>query len=345
MLYAKGTRVRLRHSAERGIVTEILDKDLLMVRLEGEDMEIPVFVEDLERQAEETGSGTKAKIISKYTPEDPSAPEPVVESQYAILKSFGIQLAFDPNPGATAFRIFLLNDTNEAFIFHFSLVSAGKLLIEKHGKIPEVSTVELGEMLLDVLNEQPELELRCTRITTEGLAAEIAKSLKIKPKPFFSKTMTAPMLNRQVHLYRIFDRREWQADNTPTPEKEDLKTYTLRKAKPAKRTLGNLRNIAHEVEELAHFIPEIDLHIENLTEKHKKLSNADILRIQLSHFERFMEKAVQVGAERVFIIHGLGKGKLRDVIAGRLMQMEEVKTFNNNYHPRYGFGATEVILR
>ncbi|WP_428409939.1 Smr/MutS family protein [Phaeodactylibacter xiamenensis] len=43
-------------------------------------------------------------------------------------------------------------------------------------------------------------------------------------------------------------------------------------------------------------------------------------------------------------MHGIGKGKLRDSIASRLIQMPEVRSFRNEYHHRYGYGATEVIF-
>ncbi len=343
MLYAKGSRIRLRYSAEEGVVTDILDKDLLMVRLDGDGMEIPIFVEDLENAREEYTRGVKSKgfPIAPAAGISEQSATPAAESQYAILKSFGIQLAFDPAPG-NHFTIFLLNDTNQDYIFHFEWRAGVKVKMHKHGKISAVMSVELGIIHVDELNEQPEAVLKCARVTTEGPGPEMQKTIKIKAKKFFSKTTTAPILNRLVHLYKIFDKSE---PEMPAGEKEDLKAYTLRKAIPSARSKGNLRAMPHEVEELAGFVPEIDLHIENLGENYKKLSSAEIIRIQLAHFDRYMEKAVRLGAERVFIIHGVGKGRLRDAIAGRLMQMEEVKTFYNNFHPRYGFGATEVILR
>ncbi|HRD81415.1 MAG TPA: Smr/MutS family protein [Saprospiraceae bacterium] len=341
MLYAKGTRVRLRHSAEQGVVTEILDKDLLMIRLDGEDMEIPVFAEDLENNWSEKTAGVKAKVITSKSNSDTSTPAAFIpaESQYAILKSVGIQLAFDAESGGV-FNMHLLNDTDREYIFHFQLITLHKKSPEIHGKLPAVSAVPVGNMLLDDLNDQPEIHIACSRITTGGLEPGMEKVLKIKAKQFFSKTLTAPILNRPVHLYKVFDRDESPAAAT---EQEDLKTYTRRKAAPPTRTGPRLR--PHEVEELAHFVPEIDLHIEQLLPNAKKMSNGEIVKVQLAHFERFLDKALRVGAERVYIIHGVGKGKLRDIIATRLMQMDFVKTFNNDYHPRYGFGATEVILR
>jgi len=343
MLYAKGTRVRLRHSAEKGVVTDILDKDLLMIRLDGADMEIPVFSEDLENILSENSAGVKSKIITNKpnSTADPAPIAPAAESQYAILKSVGVQLAFDAATGG-AYPMYLLNDTDREYIYHFQFVTSKKKSQELHGKLTAVSAVEVGNMLLDDLNDQPEIHIGCSRISTNGLEAGMEKVLKIKAKQFFSKMLTAPILNRPVHLYKIFDRDE---SPVTAQEQEDLKTYTQRKATAPARTARGQGRRPHEVEELAHFVPEIDLHIERLLPNAKKMSNAEIIKVQLAHFESFLDKALSVGAERVYIIHGLGKGRLRDLIATRLMQIDYVKTFNNDYHPRYGFGATEVILR
>lgn len=343
MLYAKGTRVRLRHSAEQGVVTEILDKDLLMIRLDGADMEIPIFTEDLEKNWAEKAGGVKAKIITNKSNSDTLAPASFIpaESQYAILKSVGIQLAFDAESGGV-FKMYLLNDTDREYIFHFQLITLHKQSPAIHGKLSGMNAEQVGSMLLDDLNDQPEIHISCSRITTDGLDSGMTKVLKIRAKQFFSKTMTAPILNRSVHLYKIFDRDESLA---AAAEKEDLKTYTRRRTPPKYSPDRHLRPLPHEVEELANFVPEIDLHIEQLAPNAKKMSNGEIIKVQLTHFEYFLDKALRVGAERVYIIHGVGKGKLRDIIATRLMQMDFVKTFNNEYHPRYGFGATEVILR
>ncbi len=347
MLFAKGSRVVLRHSAEQGVVTDILDKDLLMVRLDGQDIEIPVFTEDLERPQDQHTSSVKARYIQ--TPPAPPALQPdlpAAESQYAILKSVGIQLAFDPRQDGKAFSLFLLNDTDFELVFHLSQEKTGRPARTCHGKLPAVHALPVGEMSIDELNDLPVLLLRCARITTAGLGPELNKELKIKPKIFFSKLTTAPILNRPVHLFRLIERKELQqAPTPPPPATEDLKTYTLRKARPASRHTSPRASYKHEVQELANFSHEIDLHAENLQGYHSRMTNGEIIRLQLGYFERFIEKAIQVGAERVFVIHGVGKGKLRDAIASRLLQMDEVKTFHNNFHPRYGFGATEVVFR
>ncbi|MBK6996084.1 MAG: Smr/MutS family protein [Lewinellaceae bacterium] len=75
-----------------------------------------------------------------------------------------------------------------------------------------------------------------------------------------------------------------------------------------------------------------------------RLDKGEILRIQLQHCHRFVEKAVRLGAPRVFLIHGVGEGKLKDAIAEQLRANPYVVKFKNEYHHKYGYGATEVIF-
>ena len=43
-------------------------------------------------------------------------------------------------------------------------------------------------------------------------------------------------------------------------------------------------------------------------------------------------------------VQSAGEGKLRDEIHDILRLKKEVKTFVNQYHPLYGFGATEIFF-
>ena len=209
-------------------------------------------------------------------------------------------------------------------------------------KLKSVSYQKLGEFLYDDLNESPEFEVECHWVTTEGLTTAEFKSLKIKPKTFFGNLRTAPFLNKPVHWYRLFEKPELVEEKST----EDLESYTKRHTKPVAKQSSTHRRAFHvpDTNELAAFNPEIDLHIEKLTDNWRKLTSGDIVKIQLSHFEAFIANAIRLGVERVFVIHGVGEGKLKDAIATRLMQNPDINTFKNEFHHRYGWGATEVIL-
>ncbi len=347
MLFAVGTKVRFLHSRDEGVVTSLLDDGMVNVLLDGSNFEIPAFVDDLVRAEDyiDANPSVKAKIVPGKQENKSKRPErPPVETQYTILKSFGIQLAFDPvlnlQGHAEKYRIVLINDTRHDVLISLELYLGGRVWLRYNGKLEHTSTHQAGELLFDQLNDSPAFEVDCWRVTTQGTGSKMHKTLRLKPKQFFSKVKTAPLLNKQAHLFRLFENLEDKAE----PREEGLEDYTRRNTPPSHPWVDIRERLPHEVVELAEFIPELDLHIEKLTPNFRKLSKAEILRLQLSHFEYYIEKAIRLGVERVFIIHGVGTGRLRDAIATRLLQMPEVNTFRNEYHPRYGYGATEVVF-
>lgn len=321
---------------------------MLQVRLDSDpSLEIPAFEEDLTRDIATEPKLSGAKFIAgkiEKKPEPP--PRRELKAQYVILKPKGLQLAFEPMPGrdgfVTRYKAWLINDTNYEFLVEFDLYVGDRTVFGSDEKIGATTVLELGDLIYDDLNDSPEVEITIQRITTAGPDEPLRKVLKIKPKQFFNSLQTAPILNMLAHLYLLFDSFEPRSPD----QQDDLKAYTREKTAP-KRTAsaGNSTPFrAFNVEEFASFIPEIDLHIENLSKGYARLDKSEILRIQLSHFERFMEKALRLGVPKVFVIHGMGEGKLRDAIADRLRGRPEVHKFKNEYHHKYGYGATEVIF-
>ncbi|MEZ4991352.1 MAG: Smr/MutS family protein [Saprospiraceae bacterium] len=341
--------MRFRHSGDIGRVTEQLDEHMVNVYLPEDDMTIPAFIEDLERidQPSPGKSPTKAKVVpgkqEKKPPPPPERKPP--EIQYNILKSKGIQLAFDPSFNSDGspreYDMVLINDTRTDWLYTIRLSFRDQIKSSQNGKLPAYSFHSIGSLLFDQLNDGPAIDIDCWRITTQGTSSKQHKTLKIKPKSFFSKQITAPLINRRVHLYLLFSPTE--AEETMTaPKEEDIKSYTRRRVSTPQEDDGV--NPFHEVVALAEFEPEIDLHIEKLVPDPKKIKPNQILRVQLEHFDRYLEEAIRLGVPRVFIIHGLGEGKLRDAIATRLMRNPDVQTFKNEFHAKYGYGATEVVF-
>lgn len=348
MLFSIGTRVRFRYTGETGTITAQLDADMLQVRLDSDpSLEIPAFEEDLERDSASERVAPGAKFIpgkQEKKPEPP--PRRELKAQYLILKPKGLQIGFEPmynrDGTVTRYKTWLINDTQEEFLVEFDLYAGERRVLGSDEKIGATTVIELGDMLYDDLNENPEAEISIRRITTAGPDEPLFKLIKIKPKQFFNSLQTAPVLNLLVYLYVAFD----SFDQPAKKADEDLKAYTQKKARPARaHSPGHSRPfLEHNIEEFAHFEPEIDLHIENLTNGFARIDKSEILRIQLMHFERFMDKAVRLGVPKVFIIHGMGEGKLRDIIGARLKEFPEVHKFKNEYHHKYGYGATEVIF-
>jgi hypothetical protein len=89
----------------------------------------------------------------------------------------------------------------------------------------------------------------------------------------------------------------------------------------------------------------VDLHIEKLSDNWKHLSNFEILTLQLKAFEKYYYLSVAHRQPGLTVIHGIGTGKLRDEIHEILKIKKEVKSFVNQYHPNFGYGATEIYFK
>jgi hypothetical protein len=86
----------------------------------------------------------------------------------------------------------------------------------------------------------------------------------------------------------------------------------------------------------------VDLHLEKIQHKTNPIHPGDALFHQLDKLEKAIDNAIAAGKMEVRIIHGLGKGKLREEIHKSLDKHPHVKSYSNEYHIKYGFGSTLV---
>lgn len=349
-MFEIGTKVRLKHTGDIGKVTALLELGIVNVYLEGDDMEIPVSEYDLESLEDATlnTAAPPPPIIPKPIPK-PTKSIPLTPTPLHSVEDLGIQLAFKsialPDGSVDKYLIYLLNGNAAAVLSSITLSFAYSTPKTIHNKINSSTSQLLGEMRFDQLNDAPVIDIECRQITTMGTGKPLRKNLKIKAKQFFKKRTSSPFFEESVYVYDIFKNLDaTKPKSKPQSSEEDLKTYTKRNAAPLRKKSKYKHFNTNNVQEFADFNNELDLHIENISPRHAKLSNSEKLRIQLLHFDTFLEKAIRLGVERVFVIHGIGKGKLKNEIATRLIQHPDVDTFKNEYHPRYGYGATEILF-
>ena len=86
----------------------------------------------------------------------------------------------------------------------------------------------------------------------------------------------------------------------------------------------------------------IDLHFESKQKGH--IAPQDVLFHQLDEFEKALDKAIAAGKLEFRVIHGLGKGKLKQEIHKLLDKHPQVKSYENNYHSKYGYGSTIIYF-
>jgi hypothetical protein len=87
----------------------------------------------------------------------------------------------------------------------------------------------------------------------------------------------------------------------------------------------------------------VDLHIEKLVEDYFGLTNSETLDIQVRHFKRKLELAVNGHINTIVFIHGVGNGVLRQAIRDMLKAYEGIEYSDASYN-KFGAGATEVRI-
>ena len=95
MLYAVGTKVRLKHTGDAGVIYKHLGRRNAECFHRKPRHGNPSFEEDLERAEDYDNTHVKAKIVATPLPKKiVKYDQQKIETQYTILKSGGLQLAF-----------------------------------------------------------------------------------------------------------------------------------------------------------------------------------------------------------------------------------------------------------
>ncbi|MCS6929496.1 MAG: Smr/MutS family protein [Saprospiraceae bacterium] len=349
MLIVPGSKVMLRFTGERGEVVCRLDEDTLLIRLEGESaVEIPAFEEDVVPITVSPPAAPATSFEAKSPTKTPSGQERrVVKSTQKLTNSQGISLVFEPMLGrdevVSRYTIWLLNDTYQECLFELVLETSVRVVLETEGKLETATAVEVGTLFAADLSDHPQVFITCRPISTEGVEAPVERSLRIRPKTFFNARQFVPILGIEAYRFILFKPQITASVQSPSTDLREL--ARSQRCAPAHTSESNTQIVdPYDVVELAEFKGEIDLHAEKLLPNYKSLDPGQILHLQLACFRDFLEKAIRLGVPKVFVIHGVGEGKLREAIAKELRHHPAVWKFKNEYHPKYGYGATEVIF-
>ena len=88
---------------------------------------------------------------------------------------------------------------------------------------------------------------------------------------------------------------------------------------------------------------EVDLHIHQLTDSTKGMTNFDMMNLQLDTARRQLEFAIRKRIPKMGFIHGVGEGVLRQELETLLGRYNNIQFYDADYKT-YGIGATEVRI-
>lgn len=337
MKFQVGDKVLILHSNEEGEVVDIINNKMVMVDVRG--VKFPAYIDQLDFPYFKRFSEKKLfpkKDGKKYVDDvkkEKTAPQKVVD---------GVWISFLPQFSTDEFgddvvenlKVHIQNRTERAYNFIYRLQFFGETSFELKNTILPFGDFYVHDVPFADMNDSPGFVIEFSLQQPEKKKADFYEtSVKLKAKQLFDRIEELKKKNEPTFSYRLFE----QYPDKPEETKIDVSTLVSKgikvyNAKEARKHLPPARSV-------------IDLHIEKLSDDWKHLSNAEILDIQLKEFEKWYELALAHHQPTLIVIHGVGSGRLRDEIHDVLRLKRDVKSFVNQYHPSYGYGATEIYFQ
>ena len=337
MKFQVGDKVLVLHSEEEGEIVEIINKEMVMVDVRGvrfpayiDQLDFPYFKRFTEKKL---FPKKKEKQYVEDIRKEKQPPHKVVD---------GVWLSFLPVMDTDEFgddvveelKVHLINRTYRSYTFFYKLQFFGQSEFELKNEIHPFADFYIHDVDFSDMSDSPSFSFEFSLHQPDKKKADYFEtSIKLKPRQLFDRIEEIKKKGEATFSYRLFeeypDKIEEDKIELGSLAAKGIKIYN---AKEARRHLPPARTV-------------VDLHIEKLSNDWNHLTNAEILDIQLREFEKWYELALAHRQPQLIVIHGVGSGRLRDEVHDILRLKKEVKSFVNQYHPSFGYGATEIYFQ
>lgn len=230
------------------------------------------------------------------------------------------------------------NDTPYLFVIQGEITFNGPDPMGVSASVGSECRMDVHEMPFDRINDYPHFELELARHSTLGHEETFRAKIKPKPKHFLKTELFETWGNLPGRKYPL-----WKELSATKSKKISIKKKRKKRGQPVHAK--QMYRVIRDLSELASVPREVDLHAKALLEDPGSVRPEEIYHRQMKAFRDYLSQAKVAGLERIFIIHGVGSGRLKNAISRVLEYDPDVKSYINEYHPRYGFGATEVVLK
>ncbi|MEO6611283.1 MAG: Smr/MutS family protein [Chitinophagaceae bacterium] len=338
MKYQVGDIVLLLHSEEEGTIIDIINDKMLMVDVKG--VSFPVYMDQVDfpyfkrfTQKKTFPAKKEKQFVDDLRKEKPSGEKRTADGAWlTFLPVFDTDEFGDDV--VEELKIHLVNRTETVYHFIYRLHFFGKPDFELKNTIHPFEDFYLHDVDFADLNDSPSFEFDFTLAAPDKNKADhFESSVKLKPKQLFAKIEELKQKNQATFSQLLFTDYPGKVyDDKMDMGRLAAKGYKIYEASTARQHLEPARSV-------------VDLHIEKLADDWKHLSNYEIISLQLKTFEKYYELALAQHLPTLTVIHGIGEGRLRDEIHDILRLKKDVKSFVNQYHPNFGYGATEIYFQ
>lgn len=345
-----GDRVRMLKTPEEGIVTKILDGNMVEVEIE-DGFQIPALRSELVKVAKEEEIFFGDKKTGKRPRVKTSSQANSIEKK--VISEIGIYLGF-VNINEQKLALYLVNNTDYNLPFVIGSERNGNYKALQSGVLGAKDKHKITEHVMDNFDRWGTyvFQFLYFRPESNSLKAPFVKKMRFRIQTFHNSKGEIPVLNRKGYLFQLDSTAsavEIAAEESiSSSEKkavkidlETLKTRMFEPNQPESEVTTKLKQQQNTSQESR----EVDLHIEALVENHQGMDNAQILDLQLKEFDKQLEWGIVEGVQEIIFIHGVGTGKLRQEIHRKLSGHPDIQYYKDARREKFGYGATAVQLK
>lgn len=334
MIIKKGDTVKFLNDVGGGIVTRTLGDTIYVEDEDG--FEVPVLKYEV------------VLINNTERAEDVSTSPDLIEDLYQYQEAGNDSekqcfLAFlkgkEMGSGSGDFRLYLINDSNYFVFYNIGLKIKDNCESLYQGTIEPNTKEKLDTVSIQFFDGK--------EIVVQLIFYKVGKGYEVVPPADVSINFKSNQLLRSGSLLEndYFDEK---AKLFPLlkghyeAQLEELKKLAEGDVvlKDKERIKGSAKNAKRNKDELI----EVDLHIHELLDDVRGLSNSEMLRIQMDKFHQVIEENVKNKGQRIVFIHGVGGGVLKQEVLKELKRKYSKLYYQDASFKEYGYGATMVII-
>jgi hypothetical protein len=314
MNYKLGEFVRFVNERREGFITRIIDESTIAVT-DDDGFEIPVLASQV----------TRVHGKSDFTAIQVNKESTLKQPDQFISNGIFIGITDDKRLGSVV-HFNLINTSSYQILFTFNTEKNQEFNGECSGQLNPEAMVQLYSASLNELDLWPKFHLQVLLYTPgkHEIKKPILFSDKFKAKDFSGTKKHDAILGKEAWMIQI-------DSEVPLIDPQKLKESFFR---PSSEKI-----------EIPNPGKEVDLHIEKIRDDHQFLKNSEILDIQLNHFKKNLDAAIVHKLQSIIFIHGSGNGILRNELHKIISKHPQVKTFMDARKEKFGYGATEIVLK
>jgi hypothetical protein len=343
MKFKIGDVVKFLNEKGSGKVSKIINKTTVGITIE-DGFELPFLISELIIESSEIETIVTNQIPSSLVLNEVHS---VRINKPGIDKTPAIYLAFSPENineiAHSDINVWLINNTSYNILFTYSILKNNKFTTLETGNISTFSSELIETINKTELNNHTHLKVDILFFNDKEHLHQlpISEVVKLKPIKFYKQNAfeANKFIPEKSLLLTVFELNEIEGSNKVNNSTIDFSKILSQKLhqtdSPKKSKPHANNNPANEM--------EIDLHIEELLENYSGMNNAEIIHIQLKHFQNALDTAINNHYKKLIVIHGVGNGRLKQEVRNILSANKTVKFYDASYS-RYGFGATEIAI-